>query len=89
MNGPHVVLLRGIGPATHKIITMSALAAAFQAAGLLRVTNVLATGNLIVEDPRPAAEILDLARQTAAAHGLRVVMLIRPISHLRGLLVAA
>jgi uncharacterized protein (DUF1697 family) len=65
---------------------MSALADACQAAGLQRVTNVLATGNLIVDDSRPPADLLDLARQTAAAHGLRGAMLIRPVSHLRALL---
>jgi uncharacterized protein (DUF1697 family) len=86
MGGPYVLLLRGIGPATHKIITMTALAEACRAAGLTRVTNVLATGNLVVQDPRPMADVLDLARQTAAAHGLRSAILIRPISHLVAIL---
>jgi uncharacterized protein (DUF1697 family) len=88
VRGSHVVLLRGIGPATHKIITITALAEACTAMGLARVTNVLATGNLIVHDPRPAEDILRLAQQTAASHGLRVAMLIRPVSHLRALLAA-
>jgi uncharacterized protein (DUF1697 family) len=86
VSGPYALLLRGIGPPTHKIVTMSALADACQGAGIRRVTNVLATGNLILDDPRPPADLVGVARQTATGFGLRVAMLIRPVSHLRALL---
>jgi uncharacterized protein (DUF1697 family) len=83
-----VVLLRGIGPATHKILTMTALADRVRAAGVARVTNVLATGNLVLDDPRPVAEVVAVVRACAAEGGLAVPMLVRPVSHLAALLAA-
>jgi uncharacterized protein (DUF1697 family) len=47
-----VILIRAIGGATHKRLTMKALESACLDGGLARVRNLLATGNLIVEDRR-------------------------------------
>ena len=43
-----VVLPRAIGPATHKLITMSRLQALCRQAGLAKTRNILATGNLVI-----------------------------------------
>ncbi len=53
----HVFLVRGIGPASHSIMTMKALEAACQAQGLPGTRNLLATGNLIVTSDLAGAEV--------------------------------
>ncbi|MBB1031972.1 DUF1697 domain-containing protein, partial [Dietzia sp. SLG310A2-38A2] len=52
-----VVLLRGINVGTSKRIAMRDLVACTEAAGGTAVSTVLATGNVLVTDPRPASEL--------------------------------
>jgi uncharacterized protein (DUF1697 family) len=66
----HVVLLRGIGPATHAKLTMTALAEACRAAGLPDTVNLLATGNLIVRSRRSAAKVEATVLGLMAAAGI-------------------
>jgi uncharacterized protein (DUF1697 family) len=68
----HVFLLRGIGPATHRVMTMTALEAACQAAGLPGTRNLLATGNLVVPSVLDAAVVEVLFARALAAGGLAV-----------------
>jgi hypothetical protein len=49
----HVFLLRGIGPPTHRVMTLAALAQARVAAGLPGTHSVLATGNMLVPSDAP------------------------------------
>ncbi len=67
----HVFLLRGIGPATHMVMTMSALAVACQVQGLL-ARNVLATGNLVITSDLPVAEVEARFMAAMASGGLNV-----------------
>jgi uncharacterized protein (DUF1697 family) len=67
----HVFLLRGIGPATHKVMTMSALEAACHAQGFVGTKNLLATGNLVVPSDLPAAEVEARFAAAMAAGGLQ------------------
>jgi uncharacterized protein (DUF1697 family) len=73
----HVFLLRGIGPATHKVMTMSALAAACHAQGLPGARNLLATGNLVVTSDLPDAEVKARFAKALATGGLAVPWLHR------------
>lgn len=70
MGGARVVLLRGIGPATHAKLTMTALAEACRANGLTDTVNLLATGNLIVRSDRAAAEVETTILGLLAAAGV-------------------
>lgn len=67
----HVLLLRGIGPPTHKVMTMAALAEACAAAGLPGMRSVLATGNLVVRSDLGTAEVADRVVACMRAGGLR------------------
>jgi uncharacterized protein (DUF1697 family) len=68
----HVFLLRGIGPATHKVMTMSALEAACHAQGLAGAKNLLATGNLVVASDMATAEVEARFAAAMASGGLNV-----------------
>jgi uncharacterized protein (DUF1697 family) len=50
-----IALLRAIGPATHRKMSMSALRESCLAAGLTRVQTYIQTGNLLIETRRSAA----------------------------------
>jgi uncharacterized protein (DUF1697 family) len=66
-----VFLLRGIGPPTHRIMTMKALEAACRAAGLTGTRSLLATGNILVASELPPDEVERRFARTLAAGGLR------------------
>lgn len=66
----HVVLLRGIGPVSHRKMTMSALEAAARAAGLPDTSNLLATGNLVVRSDLQGAEVERILLGLLAAKGV-------------------
>jgi uncharacterized protein (DUF1697 family) len=53
----HIVLIRGIGAASHALITMKQLEAAVQGAGLTGARSVLATGNFVVNSSLSAARV--------------------------------
>ena len=73
----HVFLLRGIGPATHKVMTMSALQAACHAQGLAGARNLQAAGNMIVPSDLPVAEVEARFAAAMASGGLQVAWLRR------------
>jgi uncharacterized protein (DUF1697 family) len=79
----HVFLLRGIGPASHRIMTMKALEAACHAQGLPGTRNLLATGNLVVTSDRDPAEIEVLFARAMASGGLAVTWQRRTGAHVR------
>lgn len=68
----HVFLLRGIGPATHRVMTMTALEAACHAEGLPGTRNLLATGNLVVESDLDVAAVEVRFARALASGGLQV-----------------
>jgi uncharacterized protein (DUF1697 family) len=68
----HVFLLRGIGPSTHRVMTMTALEQACRVAGLPETRNLLATGNLIVRSGLDTPEIEARFQAALDAGGLRV-----------------
>jgi uncharacterized protein (DUF1697 family) len=70
--GEHVFLLRGIGPATHRIMTMKALEASCIAHGLPAVRNLLATGNLVVTSDMAVADVEARFAQAMQSGGLQV-----------------
>lgn len=63
-----VVMLRAIGPVTHKIMSMADWRAAVTAAGFDNPETHVATGNMIVEGDRTVAEVT--ARMDAIVQGL-------------------
>jgi uncharacterized protein (DUF1697 family) len=79
----HVFLLRGIGPATHPIMTMKALETACHAEGLPGTRNLLATGNLIVASDLDVAAVEVLFARALAGGGLRVTWQRRSGAELR------
>lgn len=79
MTGFHIVLIRGIGGASHALVTMKALAAEVEKAGIGQVRSVLATGNFVLESGYAPAEVEECFVNRMNAHGLnRPVLLRRP-----------
>ena len=52
-----IVMLRAIGPVTHKIMSMAQWREAVEADGFTRAETYLATGNMVVEGDGSAAEV--------------------------------
>ena len=76
----HVAFLRGINVGTSPRIAMADLVEATEEVGCTRVRTVLATGNVIVTDPRPAAElrtVLETAYGERFGYGAVVQVLTR------------
>ena len=65
-----IVLLRAIGPTTHKVMPMAQLRAGCEDAGFVDVRTVLATGNLLVSSAKGEGEVRDAVRSVVHAHGL-------------------
>ncbi|MBU1305933.1 MAG: DUF1697 domain-containing protein [Alphaproteobacteria bacterium] len=79
MDGYHIVLIRGIGGATHHLVTMKALATAVMAAGIGEALSVLATGNFVVRSEQTPEAIAACFVDEMARRGLeRPVVLRRP-----------
>jgi uncharacterized protein (DUF1697 family) len=84
----YVVLLRAIGPITHKIMTMKQLEAACQAAGLVQTRNLLATGNLVVASDWPMQRISQAIEAILRDAGLKSVVFIRAQANLAAIVAA-
>ncbi|MCY6382077.1 DUF1697 domain-containing protein [Hoeflea prorocentri] len=83
-----VALLRAIGPATHKVMSMSQLRQSCSKAGLQHVQTLLATGNLLFSSDRKRSELHELLTDILARHGLDNDVFLRQPGELRDVLVA-
>ena len=80
----HVALLRGINVGRGARIGMADLAACTTEAGCTAVRTVLATGNVILTDPRPAADLrAALEAAYAERFGYAAVVQVIPLDALR------
>lgn len=68
--GVFVVLLRAIGPVTHKIMSMAQWRDAVAAAGFAGPETFIATGNMIVESDRTLADVTRSMNDIVRALGL-------------------
>jgi uncharacterized protein (DUF1697 family) len=84
----YIVLLRAIGPITHKIMTMKQLEAACQAAGLVQTRNLLATGNLVIASDWPVQRISQAVESILHDTGLKSVVFIRAQANLAAIVAA-
>jgi uncharacterized protein (DUF1697 family) len=78
-------LLRGIGPETHKKLTMKALEAACRNAGLPHTTNLLATGNLIIKSEKSETQVVSIISEVLAKAGVHSAVLVRSIDYLEAI----
>lgn len=83
-----IFLLRGIGPPTHRIMTMTALAAACQAAGLPQTRSLLATGNILVTSDLPPDAVERCFAFALASGGLTVAWQRRGAAGFRAMVAA-
>lgn len=83
-----IALIRAIGPATHKLMTMEQLRQACSSAGLWDVKTVLATGNLIFRYDGKQDELHNTLVAVLAAHGLENEVFLRRPSDLAAILKA-
>ena len=65
-----IVLLRAIGPTTHKVMPMAQLRAGCRDAGFVDVRTVLATGILLISSAKGEGGVRDAVRSVVRAHGL-------------------
>lgn len=68
--GVFIVLLRAIGPITHKIMSMTQWRDAVAAAGFTAPQTFIATGNMIVESQEPLAIVTRRMNEIVRALGL-------------------
>lgn len=66
----YVALLRAIGPATHRRLSMAQLRAGCEAAGFGQVSTYIATGNVIFTTDTRAGEVRNAVQAIVDAHGL-------------------
>lgn len=81
-----IALIRGIGPATHKKMSMQQLRDACSAAGLEDVRTILATGNLLFSSSKPSRELKEQLAAVIAAHDLRNEVFLRKPDELEAVL---
>lgn len=81
-----VALIRGIGPATHRKMSMQQLRDACSAAGFEDVRTILATGNLLFSSSRPLRELREQLASVIAAHDLENVVFLRQSDDLEAVL---
>ena len=65
-----IVLLRAIGPTTHKRMSMAELRDACEREGFEHVRTILATGNLLVSSSMTDDEVREAVRTIVRSHGL-------------------
>jgi uncharacterized protein (DUF1697 family) len=70
MMGVFVILLRAIGPVTHKVMSMTRWREAVAAAGFIKPETYVATGNMIVESELDIAEVTRRMNEIVRALGL-------------------
>lgn len=70
MMGVFVILLRAIGPVTHKIMSMAQWRDAVTVAEFSRPETYVATGNMVVESELPIAEVSRRMNEIVIALGL-------------------
>ena len=68
--GVFVILLRAIGPVTHKVMSMAQWRDAVADAGFIKPETYVATGNMIVESALPVAEVSRQMNEIVVALGL-------------------
>ncbi len=83
-----VGLIRAIGPATHKVMSMSQLRDSCSAAGLQNVQTVLATGNLLFSSDANRSELKELLTDILASYGLDNDVFLRRPKEMRDVLAA-
>jgi uncharacterized protein (DUF1697 family) len=84
----YIVLLRAIGPVTHKLMTMKQLELACRKAGLSTTRNLLATGNLVVATDWPAARIQRTIETIVRDAGIVTTVFVRPHANLADIVAA-
>lgn len=77
-----VALVRGVGPVSHKKMSMADLRSAASDAGLSEPRTLLATGNLIFESDGNEAGLRATLETAIAEFGLSLPVLLRPASDL-------
>jgi uncharacterized protein (DUF1697 family) len=82
-----IVLLRAIGPITHKIMSMARWRDAVDKAGFESPQTYLATGNMIVEGDHPVPQFTQAMNDIVRSLGLadNSVAIVRTADQLRGL----
>ena len=85
---PWVALIRAIGPATHKKMSMQQLRDACVAAGLTDARTYIATGNVLFRSARTAAELKGLLTDVVARHDLDNAVFLRNAAELEAVLAA-
>lgn len=83
-----IILLRAIGPVTHRIMSMSDWRLASEAAGFGRVETYLATGNMLVDAEGTLPQVTRRMAAVVAACGLPNAVIVRRPAALRRLVAA-
>lgn len=82
------VLLRAIGPQTHKLITMKELETACRKAGLEETRSILATGNLVIVTDKPREQVVGTVSRLMHTKGLITTVFIRSRKELAAIIEA-
>ena len=83
-----VALLRGVGPSTHKKMSMEDLRVSCSALGLEAVSTYIASGNLLFESDKPKNELLKILAGVLHSFGLNNPVILRNPAELRKVVIA-
>lgn len=83
-----IALIRGIGPTTHKKMSMDALRKSCKASGLETVSTYIASGNLLFSSAKPKAELMRLLTGILQSYDLDNAIILRNPAELRKVLLA-
>jgi uncharacterized protein (DUF1697 family) len=81
-----IALIRAIGPATHKKMSMQQLRDSCSSAGLTDVTTILATGNILFSSTDNEREISKSLTEVIESHGLDNEVFLRQPLHLEAVI---
>jgi uncharacterized protein (DUF1697 family) len=83
-----IALIRGIGPTTHKKMSMEALRQSCTELGLDTVSTYIASGNLLFASVKPKAELMQLLTMILASYELDNAIILRRPSELKKVVAA-
>jgi uncharacterized protein (DUF1697 family) len=84
----HCVFLRAIGPATHKLMSLTALCTRCETAGLGKVKSILATGNLMLASNASERGVAEKISRCIASFGLQNEVFVRSPQELAAIVAA-
>ncbi|MDB4224821.1 DUF1697 domain-containing protein [Granulosicoccus sp.] len=83
-----IALIRGIGPSTHKKMSMEVLRESCKVSGLDAVSTYIASGNLLFESAKPKAALMQILTKVLHSYDLENAVILRTPAELKKVVLA-